>query len=282
MKRIALFILFFCPLSVFAWDLTMGGGVDYSSYSTNNKRYVGSVFNPEMLPLYFAEFKDDFAIAYRYNIGLGFDTIWRNMFEGGVSYRFGHINLGMGFFVGESDLTFNAIDFGISGHAGFVLEGILFADGGFAASMDNNAMADRTLYSASAGFWLPHILITGEFELRSYTEQITILQNLYSERMLARLNTEIFAKNVPYRLRIIAGWEALSRRIEGSTVLEDVSAHMFFAGLRFFNQAGKTFAWFIKGEVLVNLDDILGSAAVSDLKIYYRASMGLVFSYPER
>jgi hypothetical protein len=279
MKNIALFVLFlflFCPLSVFTWDLTMGGGVDYSAYPINNKSYAGDVFSPDMLPLYFAEFKDDFAIAYNYKIGLGFDTIWRNMFEAGVSYRFGHINLGMGFFVGESDFTFNAVDLGISGRAGFVIDGVFFAEGGIAASQDGNNSADRKLYFAHAGFWLPHILITAEFETRGYTEEITSDLDLYAGRMLLRINTEIFAKNVPYRIRFIAGWQSLSRRLEDNAVLEDLYFDTFFGGLRFFTQMSKTFAWFINGEVPVKLENF------PDIEVFYRASLGLVFSYPER
>jgi hypothetical protein len=200
------------------------------------------------------------------------------MFECGVSYRFGHVNLGMGFFVGESDLTFNAIDFGISGHAGFIIEGVFFADAGLAASLDNNNSADRKLFFARAGFWLPHILTTAEFEMRGYTGEITSAMDLYAGCMLARINAEIFAKNVPYRIRIIAGWQDLSRRLLNSAVLEDVSVNMFFAGLRFFNQAGKTFAWFIEGEVPFKF----GLENSLDIQIFYRAFIGLVFSYPER
>jgi hypothetical protein len=279
MKNIALFVLFlsfFCPLHIFAWDLTMGGGVDYSAYSTNNKSYAGDVFAPDMLPLYFAEFKDDFSIPYNYKIGFGFDTIWRNMFECGVSYRFGHINLGMGFFVGESDFTFNAVDLGISGRAGFIIDGVFFAEGGIATSQDSNNSADRKLYFANAGFWLPNILITAEFETRDYTEEITSDLGLSASRMLIRVNTEIFAKNVPYRIRFIAGWQSLSRKLEESAVLEDVSFAAFFAGLRFFTQMSKTFAWFINGEVPVRIESL------PTLEIFYRASIGLVFSYPER
>jgi hypothetical protein len=280
MKSIALFALFICPLSVFAWDLTLGGGVEYSAYPTRNESYTGNVFAPDMLPLYFAEFKDDFAVAYSYNIGLGFDTIWRNMFECGVSYRFGHINLGMGFFIGESDLTFNALDLGISGHAGFIIDGLFFADAGFAASQDNNNLADRRLFFARAGFWAPHILTTAEFEMRNYTGEVTGALDLYAERMRTRINTEIFAKNVPYRIRFMAGWEGLSRRLEDGAVLEDVSVNIFFAGLRFFNQAGKTFAWFIEGEVPFRFG--FGADDAIAMQILYRAFIGLVFSYPER
>ncbi|MDR2097496.1 MAG: hypothetical protein LBP37_03150 [Spirochaetaceae bacterium] len=272
----AFFISFFCLSSAaFGWDLTFGGGVDYSSYSTKNKSYAGSDFKPDILPLYFTEFKDDFAIAYSYNIGLGFDTIWRNMFECGVSYSFGHINLGMGFFIGESDLTFNALDIGVSGRAGFKLEGLFFANAGLAASQGSNSLAERKRYSVQAGFWLPHILITADFEMRTYTEELSGTLNLYAGRTLVRVKTEIFSKNVPYRLAFTAGWEDLSRRLENGAVLEDVSFKQFFAGMHFFNQPGKTFAWFIEGEVPLNFDDF------SDIKVFYRAAMGLIFSYPE-
>ena len=273
-------ILLLYPRSANPIDLTIGGGVDRSSYSPNDKGPAGNTFSSEWLPLYFAEFKGDFAVEYNYGIRAGYDPIWLNTVSGNVGYHFGNVNMGLGFFIGDSDFTFKALDAGFSGRAGFEFPGIFFANAGIASSLDGGSdsaeIATRKLFGAQAGFWLPHIFFTFDFELREYIEQLTNTSKITRSRTLYRLSIDMYSKNIPYRIGFIFGGQSLSRKLEGSPTPEDVSFDTVIVGLRFFNQVSRTFSWFVEGEAPFNLDNI------PTINISFRATAGLTFSYNER
>ncbi|MDR2343215.1 MAG: hypothetical protein LBD86_01630 [Spirochaetaceae bacterium] len=280
MKTKALFLLcipLFYPQPANPVDFTVGGGVDFASYSPKNEDPVGDTFSPELLPLYFAEFKSDFAVEYNYLIRAAYDPIWLNTISGNVGYHFGKVNIGLGFFAGDSDFTFQAFDAGFSGRAGFEFPGIFFANASIASSLDGGSdsaeTATRKLIGAQAGFWLPHIFFTFDFELKDYIEQLANASNIHRSRTLYKLNMEMYSKNTPYRIGFIFGYQTLSRKIEAGPAPEDVSSNMAIIGMSFFNQISRTFAWFADGELSLNIDDI------TDINIYFRASAGLTFSY---
>jgi hypothetical protein len=251
-----------------------------SSYSPKNEKPVGDTFVPELLPLYFAEFNGDFAVEYNYRIRAGYDPIWLNTISGNVGYHFGNVNMGLGFFIGDSDLTFKALDAGFSGRAGFEFPGIFFANAGIASSLDGGSdsaeTATRKLFGAQAGFWLPHIFFTFDFELREYIEQLSDTLKIQRSRTLYRLAMEIYSKNIPYRISFIFGHQSLSREIESASTPEDVSFETIIVGMRFFNQVSRTFAWFAEGEMPLNMDNI------PDIKMFFRVTAGLTFSYNEK
>lgn len=282
MKSKALFvlcILLFYPSSANPIDFTIGGGVDNASYSPKNEGHVGNTFTPELLPLYFAEFNGDFAVEYSYGIRAGYDPIWLNTVSGNVAYHFGNVNMGLGFFIGDSDLTFKALDAGFSGRAGFEFPGVFFANAGIASSLDGGSdsaeTATRKLFSAQTGFWIPHIFFSFDFELREYIEQPTSTSKISMSRTLYRLSMEMFSKNIPYRIGLIFGSQSLSRKLEDGSTPEDVSFDTLIVGLRFFNQVSHTFAWFVEGEAPFNLDNIPA------IRIFFHATAGFTFSYNE-
>jgi hypothetical protein len=273
-------IIFFCPRSANPIDFTIGGGVDNASYPPKNEDPVGDTFMPEMLPLYFTEFKGDFAVEYDYGLRAGYDPIWLNTISGNVGYHFGIVNMGLGFFIGDSDLTFESLDAGFSGRAGFEFPGIFFANAGLASSMDGSfdstETVTRRLLGAQAGFWLPHIFFTFDFERREYVEQLSDTLKIQRSRTLYRLAMEMYSKNTPYRIGFIFGYQSLSRKIDSVSTPEDVSFDTMIVGFRFFNQVSRTFAWFGEVELPFNMDDI------PVIKIFFRVIAGFTFSYNEK
>ncbi|MDR2659127.1 MAG: hypothetical protein LBC27_03960 [Spirochaetaceae bacterium] len=273
-KPLLIVFFFFLPLRfVVSLDFTVQGGADYSSYPTNSEEAVGNTFKPEIIPLAYAELKDDFAVMYNYKINLGNDTIWRNMISGDVGYYFGHVDIGLGFFIGTGDFTFDYIDIGFSGRAGFEFPGVFLINGGFASSLYKDGPASRQLFYARAGFWLPHILITGGFELKTYSDKVTEDLSIEYGRTKYTGAMEFFSKNIPYRIQFLFGMQTLTRVM--SEPKEEASFKSFIAGFRFYSQMSNTFAWFIEGSVPFNIDNI------RDIKIFYNASLGLIFSHPE-
>jgi hypothetical protein len=262
-------------------DFTIGGGIDGASYSPKDEGHVGDTFTPELLPIYFAEFNGDFAVEYNYSIRAGYDPLWLNTISGNVGYHFGNVNMGLGFFIGDSDLTFQALDAGFSGRAGFEFPGVFFANAGIASSLDGGSdsaeTATRKLFSAQAGFWLPHIFFTFDFELRDYIEQLTNTSKISRSRTMYRLSMEIYSKNTPYRIGFIFGSHSLSRKLEdGSMPNEEVSFNTVIVGLRFFNQPSPNFAWFVEGQAPFNLDEL------PTIRAFFHATAGFTFSYNER
>ncbi|MDR1147574.1 MAG: hypothetical protein LBK66_02970 [Spirochaetaceae bacterium] len=264
-------------------DFIMQGGIDYSSYPQDNKSHAGDVFKPELLPVGQLTLKDDFARMhstrlYNYNISLSRDPIWRYTALGDIGYYLGNINIGVGFFTGISNFTFEHIDIGFSGRAGIGFPGIFIANAGFASSVNeisDTGTAARRLITAQVGFWLPHIFFTFDLQIKDYFEQVTRTTDINDSRTRYKGSMEIFSKNVPYRLRFSFGWQVSSRAVNVSGSSERSVYSIFIPGFYFYNQVKSTFAWFVEGEMPFNNYDI------KDIKVFYNASIGLIFSYPE-
>lgn len=273
-------ISLFCPQPANPIDFTVGGGIGNASYSPKNENPVGNDFTPELLPFYFAELKGDFAVEYNYLIRAGYDPIWLNTVSGNIGYNFGNVNIGLGFFMGDSDFTFQELDAGFSGRAGFEFPGIFFANAGIASSLDGGSDSDETatrkLFNIQAGFWLPHIFFTFDFELREYIRQMANDLKIHRSRTMYRLSMEMYSKNVPYRIGFVFGYQSLSHKMESAFTPEDVSFSTLIVGGRFLNQVSHTFAWFVEGELPFNAD------ALPDIKLFFRATAGLTFSYNEK
>jgi hypothetical protein len=284
MKIKALFVLcvlFFRPFAVYAWDLTLSGGVDFASYPPDSQSSVGINLAPVLLPVYLAEFKGEFAVEYNYNIRVFYDTIWREVFSGDVGYRFGKVDIGLGFFMSDFNTTVITHAAGFSGRAGFEFPGVFFINAGVASSLDDGSWpagaSKKRMFSGKAGFWLPHIFVTFDFETKSFIEKVTETLEISNGRTRYKGSIEIYSKNVPYRLRFDFGMQELSREMTDGVPLESASTSHFFAGFGFYARPGKIFAWFIDGEILLNLFNStnLGTG------INYRATAGVIFSYPE-
>lgn len=280
MNNKLLFVLFFFLFGLqfaVSWDFILKGGVDYASYPPTSESSVGSVFTPEFLPVAGATLKGDFAGMYNYNISCGSDPIWRNTASGDIGCYFGNVNMSIGFFTGTDDFTFKYTDIGFSGRAGIEFPGAFLVKAGFASSVNYDTKAAgtswRQMIDAQAGFWLPHILIIAELQMKDYTKQVTETLDIHTSRVRYTGSMDIFAKNMPYRICFSFGYQVLSRIMTESVPLEESNYESFLAGFRFYFQAGKTFAWFIEGEAPFT---IAGS-----FKFFYNASLGLVFSYPE-
>jgi hypothetical protein len=281
MKIKALFVLstlFLCPLAVHSWDLTLSGGVDFASYPPDSQEPVGRTIAPELLPIYAAEFSGEFAVEYNYSFHILYDTIWREVFSGDVGYRFGKVDIGLGFFVSDFNTTVMTHAAGFSGRVGFVFPGVFFINAAIASSMDDGSWppgaSQKRRFNGSAGFWLPHIFITFDFETKSFTEQVTETLDINRGRTRYKGTLEIYSKNVPYRLRFAFGRQELSRVMTDGVPVQSVSANDYFAGFGFHAQASKVFAWFIEGEVFLGEFSFTGN-------IRYNANAGLIFSYPE-
>jgi hypothetical protein len=284
MKIKALFvlcILFFRPSAVCPWDLALSGGVDYASYPPDNQTSVNRIFTPELLPVYLAEFKGEFAVEYNYNFRVLYDTIWREVFSGDIGYRFGNAEIGLGFFASDFNTQVMTHAAGFSGRAGFEFPGIFFINAGVASSLDDGSWSQgasqKRMFNGKAGFWLPHIFVTFDFETKYFNEQVTETLNIRNDRTRYRASIEIYSKNVPYRLRFDFGMQELSRNMTDGTATNTASTNHFFAGAGFYAMPAKTFAWFVDSEILLPLFNStnLGPGP------YYRATAGVVFSYPE-
>jgi hypothetical protein len=279
---LAVFPLLLTGAAGYSLDFTVAGGIDYASYDPHNQGLVGNLFKPLMLPIAYAAFSGDFGTTFTYKVNYDYDPIWRNTFSGEAGYRFANIELGLGFFMGSGDFSLQAIDAGFSGKAGFLFPGIfflnLFVGSSVGGSLNSPENATRELFGASGGFWLPHILITGEFSLKDYIEQVTEELKIQTGRSQYKISMTFFSKNVPWRLRIDAGAQTLTRKLNdagtGGSEEETINLTIFGGGLHL--QASKTFAWFFEGEIPMNLEDL------SNFQMYYRASAGFTFSYPER
>ncbi|MDR2802904.1 MAG: hypothetical protein LBB22_01275 [Treponema sp.] len=282
MKNKALFALFiFLTHSQFitCLDFTLKGGVDYTSYPPGNKSFVGNVFTPEFLPIIYAGLSNDISGKYNYNINFDYDPIWRNTISGDIGYYLGNIDIKLGFFIGAGDFTFTSIDAGFSGKAGVEFPGIFMANAGISSSiggsMDSPENTTRQLFSAQAGFWLPNIFITFDFDMKDYIEQVTETLKIQTNRKRYKGAMEIFSKNTPYRIRFDFGWQDLIRLVNDNGPIEEEGISTLFVGARFYSQVSNIFAWFVEGEVPFNIDDL------TNIKILYNASIGVIFSHPD-
>jgi hypothetical protein len=277
---LTLFFLLFSLQFVYSLDFTIQGGIDSLFFNSDNSvdSFSMNSFSVDSVNAN-AALKGDFAGMYNYNVNFGRDQMWHNVASGDIGYYFGNVNIGAGFFTGMSDFTFEYIDIGISGRAGIEFPGVFLLNAGIASSVNNTNSPEtdaRRLITAQFGFWLPHIFVTADLQIKDYFEQTEETINIHTSRTRYRGSIEIFSKNVPYRLRFSFGQQILNREIDDSGSLQEYSYKTLIPGFHFYNQVSNTFAWFIEGEVPFNMDD------ATDIQAFYNASMGFIFSYPER
>jgi hypothetical protein len=275
-------LLFFLFNLQFAYslDFTIRGGIDslfFNSVNSVDSFSMNSLSSDSVNAN--AALKGDFAGMYNYNVNFGRDPMWHNTASGDIGYYFGNLNIGVGFFTGTSDFTFEYIDIGISGRAGLEFPGIFLINAGIASSVNNTNSPEtgaRRLISAQFGFWLPHIFVTADLQIKDYFEQTTETTNIHTSRTRYSGSLEIFSKNVPYRFRFSFGLQILNREIDESGALQEYSYKALIPGFHFYNQVSSTFAWFIEGEVPLSIND------TTNMQAFYNASIGFIFSYPER
>lgn len=282
-RGFAFAILLLAPTLAFPIDVTIQGGLDNASYDPNDHELIrNDVFTPVPLPIASLDISGEFAGMYDFSFKYDWDTIWRNTIYGDVGYQFGPITFGLGFFLGGGDWEMEVLDAGFIGRGGVEFPEIFFVSASIGSSvggsMESVANSTRQLFSVKAGYWLPHIYTVFELSNTNYIEQVTEYSRIETTRLRYQLRTELYSKNVPYRIIIDLGLQTLSRSVyeTGLGTMEDLEINMFFPGFGFVFQFSRWWSWFFEAELPANIDDF------STLGKYYRGWTGFTFQYPQR
>ncbi|GMO46297.1 MAG: hypothetical protein Ta2B_27730 [Termitinemataceae bacterium] len=207
------------------------------------------------------EIDGTFGNKMNFDIKWDWDEVWRNTFNGGFGVSLGHIDVGIGFFLGLGDLEFETIDAGIAGSAGlhFSEQWLIKLQVASSAGEVKNAKgsSQRILIDGTFGFWIPHIFTVIYYAYHNYTEQgssgkVQTLRTYYG------ISPTFFSKNVPFRI-------SLDVRIEDPFIIcPGVGLDLLFSR-----------SWMMYLKLDTKMDNILMFAN-------YKVILGLTFSYPER
>ncbi|MDR1948456.1 MAG: hypothetical protein LBQ38_03620 [Spirochaetaceae bacterium] len=223
-----------------ALDLRISGGLGNNAFDPARKLPLGTnTFSPHYYPRILVDLEGDFSNYITFGASFERDPILRNRLGGTVGLKAGYVHLDMGPFMGVFNSADKAVNPGISAAVRLEIPGILYGTAMTASTIGANMNVPGNYIQsegeAALGVWVPFALTVFSIRTRSYTEQKTSELSLSDEQTRYQLGTEIFAKNMPYTIRVDIGYQSLRRTYaivsEGPETNELRSVYAGFEGV---------------------------------------------------
>jgi hypothetical protein len=258
------------------------GGINYLSYNTEEKAkqddeiFTGSPFLSGRLRL-----KDSLTDKLGYNFTFERDNIFQNTLSGILYTSLDSFNVEFGVFIGICNNFEFPLDFGIRGGLEYFIPGILTLSikglSTIAYQYESFDKSYREAIEVNLGFWTPNIIFTLSVGIKNFTRQINDSLELQDDQRRILFSADVYAKNVPYTLRLDLGLETLTRVYIGKNSSEADMFNALFAGLEFNWQYSKPFRFIAGFELPVYLwaDELMLSPAFGDF--IYKAHAGFVW-----
>jgi hypothetical protein len=218
MKRLwgLLILILLIPSAVFALDLTVKGGLGNTAFNSNRRTPLDDrKFEGAYFPFGAVLLEGTYSDLITYRAGFERDPVLRNRLSADVGFNFDYIRLTLGPFAGPFNNWTRIITPGVS--AGLTLEwpGILFGSlsAGSTIGAGINSPGDYVQQNGTIalGFWVPHVVNTLSVSLKTYTEQVNGALRTEDQLLRYQYTADVFAKNVPYTVRIDMGYQSLKR-----------------------------------------------------------------------
>jgi hypothetical protein len=167
----------------------------------------------------------------------------RNRVFASLAIDLDYVSLEIGPIIGFFNSEEQAVNPGFLGGIQAELPGIFFANLEASSSLgsvpDITGNYNQKSADIAAGFWVPYVICSVNFNTRSYAAQEE--DNLLTEDSLIRyfFRADVYTKNVPYTLRVDLGYQKLKRSyvryvIKGASLEKSVEIDefkSFFLGL---------------------------------------------------
>jgi hypothetical protein len=185
------------------------------SFNTHRESPLGGgSFEPTLFP--FAQIKatGTYSDLFNFEGSLERDPILRNRVGGEVELLAGPVSLSAGPFIGLFNSPETMLNLGFSGGLGLDIPGIFFAKLKGSTNLGTvKAVGDYSMDSslAAVGFWLPNLVSTFSLITKTYGVQNSVSRYIEDKLFRVEYNGEIYAKGVPYTIRIDIGYQSLKR-----------------------------------------------------------------------
>ncbi|MDR2481528.1 MAG: hypothetical protein LBD07_04450 [Spirochaetaceae bacterium] len=267
MPRGLLFILLvFITGAAAAQPVYVSGGGGFENLTIDTLKLGRSDDYYSLMHLnFFGVVEGDFDKNYSYKLSYQNDPFWQNTVKSDFGVRLGVIAVDFGVQAGAhnsdsgykvSDIEF--WDLGVDGGVRLEFSGFFFTGFNFTLDIGGNAAnnkiggAERQMIGFFGGFWLPNILISGNYYRKDYNEKINDAVSIHAAYSKIGFKMEFFAKNIFYRLALKAGTITQTCGAVSGNNSSDLSENKhFYIGADFTVDLSRRLSWFINAEAPV-------------------------------
>ncbi len=155
------------------------------------------------------------------NTGFVQDTILRNMAYTTVTFQSNYFSIGAGPLLGVFNSTASPLTPGIETSVRIQIPGIVYlsygGDSSLGASLVQTGDYLQQRSNVSLGFYIPNAIASANILTKKYTGK-TATGSTIDQLTLYSFQTDIYQKNVPYRVNLTFGYQTLSKTfVVGST-----------------------------------------------------------------
>jgi hypothetical protein len=218
-RLIFLSVLFFaCISGVMALDLRVMGGAGNAFFDPERTRTLGSGgnrFEPSLSPFGLLSLEGDYSDTVDYAASYDRDPVLRNRVLANVGFDFSFIKLEFGPFAGLFNTAERVVRPGIAAALKLEYPGIIFGSLQGSSTIGSPVLFSGDFIQESGevafGFWIPHVICTFSIANKSFTERKNDELVTKDELNRFQFQADVFAKNVPYTVRIDLGYQSLKR-----------------------------------------------------------------------
>ena len=216
-------IVLFCGISALnAYSLDMGamfniGNLAFQPTRVASDTTFAGTYYPWGLSVYGSQQISDTMLV---NTGYYSDTVLRNIAYSTITYQGDYFSLGAGPLLGVFNSKSAPLTPGIIATVRVQIPGIVYlaygSDSTLGASLVQVGDYLQQQSSVSLGFYIPNAIASANILTKKYTEKTSAGDSI-DQLTLYSFQTDIFQKNVPYRVLLTFGYQTLSKTFLEST-----------------------------------------------------------------
>jgi len=248
------------------------------SQSPNHKKFQAYPF-----PIGKISVRGDLSETLSFNATVARDNVLLNNVSFTILNRTDNFKFEFGPFLGMGD-KLGTPDMGLIGNIEITFPGIVFFSLGGSSTLGSGFEFTSTSVRESAeikvGFWLPYVIPSISASTRSLSRQPQENLTLRDTLTKFQISADLFIKNIPFTLRVDAGYEIYTRAYKQGTSREVTDTlNAWFAGVDLAVQVTKPIKILANLEVPIIYSTAGGMAAPDFFWNIFKASAGIVYTF---
>jgi hypothetical protein len=291
MKK-ALFIaipVFLLSGCIFALDIAVSGGAGNIAFGDDRLSSLGQEglgFTPSLYPFGRVLISGDSSRFIGFNAGFERDAILKNRVFTNIALRLNFINFEIGPFAGTFNSKEKPVKPGISTLLDMKFPGIIFFSVRGASTL-GTALRDSGDYaqesaSLALGFWVPHVECVLSVNARGFARQTDGDVLIRDEQIRYQFTGNVFARFVPYRLRLDLGYQKLKRSYTSAGKTQGDELDSLFIGAEIVLMTGPGFRFLLGGEMPVYSWGKKPLQGPDSQSLLFQAHGGFIWTLPKK
>lgn len=222
-----LFLFLFAVTSVATFGIEVGamfnvGNLVFKPTRLSSDTSFAGTYYPWGVSLFGSEqVSDNLSVS----TGLYNDTVLRNIVYSTITYQGNYFSVGAGPLLGFFNSAVTPLNPGITASVKVQIPGVIFlsyrGDSSLGSSLVQAGDYVQKRSDISFGYYVPNAIVSLNILSRAYTEK-TSAGDTIDQLIEYSLKTDIYQKNVPYRILLTFGYQTLSKTfVEGTTTTID-------------------------------------------------------------